>query len=37
MGAFYYVTKDDAGQKIQTEFGFQVEDGNVTGKRSTED
>lgn len=36
-GVIYYVTKDDAGQKIQTEFGFQVEDGNVTGKRSTED
>ncbi|HIZ96906.1 MAG TPA: DUF1307 domain-containing protein [Candidatus Ligilactobacillus excrementavium] len=29
-GVIYYVTKDDAGQKIQTEFGFQVEDGKVT-------
>ena len=36
-GVIYYVTKDDAGQKIQAEFGFQVEDGKVTGKRSTED
>lgn len=36
-GIIYYITKDEAGQRIQAEFAFQVENGKITGKRSTED
>lgn len=34
-GIIYYITKDSSGQRIQDEYLFQVEDGTITGKKST--
>lgn len=34
-GIIYYITKDTTGQRIQDEYAFQVENGKITGKKST--